>query len=211
MIHFVVSSPAAALPVIDRYGLEERRGGAFPLYMNGETSLTVSGAGKMATAAAAGWLFHAAGGVVDGAWLHLGLAGHAETDIGTGLLAHKVIDRGSGHAWYPAIMMENPAPSGVVMTVDQMDQEYDEGLLFDTDASGFFTATEHFATIELVHAYRIVADNHGATLGDNFSDDVVEDLVASKVGVIDGWVEELRELSAVAREGREGGAAGDDE
>ena len=87
MIHFVVSSPAAALPVIDRYGLEERRGGAFPLYMNGETSLTVSGAGKMATAAAAGWLFHAAGGVVDGAWLHLGLAGHAETDIGTGLLA----------------------------------------------------------------------------------------------------------------------------
>lgn len=210
MIHFIVSRSAEARPLIDRYGLEERAGGPFPLFANRHTALAVSGPGKMATAAATGWLFQACGAERDGAWLHVGMAGHAETEIGSGLLAHKVTDQGSGRSWYPAIMLEHPAPSTTVITVDQLDREYEGEALYDTEASGFLSAAERFATIELVHAYRVVVDNHGATLGDNFADDVVEDLVESKVSILDGWVEELREMSEVARRWRHGGGGGGD-
>lgn len=202
MIHFVVSRLSAARPLIDRYGLKERSGGPFPLFANQHTSLAISGRGKMVTAATTGWLYETCGAGQDGAWLHVGMAGHAEAEIGSGLLAHKVVDQGTGAAWYPAIMMEHPAPSATVITLDQLDREYEGDELYDIEASGFLAAAEHFATAELVHVYRIVADNHGATLGDNFADEVVEDLVASKMSILDGWVEELREQSEVARQGR---------
>lgn len=211
MIHLLVARAAEARPLVRRYGLQEQPAGPFPLFRGDSMVLAISSPGKTATAAASGWLHMAAGAVVDGGWLSVGMAGHAELEIGSGLLAHKVVDAGSGECWYPPIVLEHPAPSATVITVDDLEHDYEGSPLYDTEAAGFFAAAARFATAELVHAFRIVADNHGATLGDNFSDDVVEDLVASKIGVIDGWVEELRELSAVAREGQEGAATGDSE
>jgi adenosylhomocysteine nucleosidase len=203
MIHLLVAHPAEARPLVERYGLREAPAGPFPLFRGDSMVLAISGPGKTATAAAAGWLYLAAGGVADGAWLGVGMAGHAEMEIGSGVLAHKVVDAGTGESWYPPIVLEHPAPSATVITVDKLEHDYDGPPLYDTEAAGFFSAAARFATAELVHAFRIVADNHGATLGDNFAPDVAEDLVASKLGLLDGWIEELKEMSEVARRGGE--------
>jgi hypothetical protein len=203
MIHLLVARPAEARPLVERYGLREQPAGPFPLFRGDSMALAISGPGKTATAAAAGWLYLAAGGVADGAWLGVGMAGHAEMEIGSGVLAHKVVDAGSGECWYPPIVLEHPAPSTTVVTVDRLDQDYEGAPLYDTEAAGLFAAAGRFATAELVHAFRIVADNHGATLGDNFAEDVMADLVASKLDLLDGWIEELREMSELARRGGE--------
>lgn len=214
MIHLVVSQPAVARPLVEHLDLDAESAGAFPVYRGGDVALVVSGAGKMAAAAAAAHLHLAAGGTWDGGWLNVGVAGHAETEIGCGLLAHKVVDAGSGAAWYPpALLLAAPddaevVPSGiagpppataVLVTVDRLEGEYDGGALYDTEAAGFFTAAGRVASVELVQAYKVVADNHGATLGDNFGPAVVEDLVRSKLGVLDGLLARLARMSETAQ------------
>lgn len=199
MIHLTVARPAEARPLVQRYGLTGQDGTPFPLYRGDDIVLVVSGPGKIAAAAAAGWLHPVAGGRPDGAWLSIGLAGHAELEVGRGLLVHKVVDAGSGESWYPSMVLEHPVPTNTVITVEHLEGDYDGEVLYDREASGFFAAASRFATAELVQAFRIVADNHSATLGESFAPEVVEDLVESKLQLLDGFIEELLDLSREAR------------
>ncbi len=208
MIHLVVAHAAEARPLAARYGLREVAGpGDLPLFRGDGMALAVSGPGKLRTAAAAGYLFAAAGGVRDAAWLNLGMAGHAELAIGQALLAHKVSDAGSGTCWYPPMAFEPPCPTAAVLTVDRLEQDYEGERLYDTEAAGFFAAAGRFATSELVHACKIVIDNHGATLGEVFTDAVMEDLVAARLSLTDGLLAELRGLSEEVRRRRREGRA----
>jgi hypothetical protein len=167
--------------------------------------LTVSGPGKTAAAAAATHLFAASGGERDGVWVNVGMAGHGDLDIGRGVLAHKVIDEGSGRCWYPPLTLETPCPSATVLTVERLEEDYEGDRLYDTEAAGFFAAASRFATSELVHAFKVVIDNPAATLGDRFSPDVMEDLVASKLGVLGGLFDELRRMGDAVRSRRAAG------
>lgn len=214
MIHLVVSQPAVARPLLEHLQLDADSSGAFPVYRRGDVALVVAGAGKMAAAAATAHLHLATGGGRDGGWLNVGVAGHAEREIGCGLLAHKVVDAGSGAAWYPpALLLAAPDDAGAtagetagsppataaLVTVDRLEGEYDGGALYDTEAAGFFTAAGRVAGVELVQAYKVVADNHDATLGDNFGPAVVEDLVRSKLDVLDRLLARLTRMSETAR------------
>lgn len=194
MIHLVVSRPAEARPLRRRYGLEAVADAPFPTYLGDGVALAVGGEGKTSLAAATAHLFHAAGGRPDGVWLNLGVAGHGEMELGRCALAHKVVDAGSDAAWYPPLVVETPLPSAVVITVERLRGEYHGGALYDSVAAGFFAAAERFATAELVHALKIVADNHGAALGDGFSPQVMEDLVESKVDLVAALLAELAEM-----------------
>jgi hypothetical protein len=133
------------------------------------------------------------------------MAGHSELEIGRGLLAHKVVDEGSGACWYPPLIIETACPSATVLTVDVLEEDYEGDRLYDTEAAGFFAAASRFATCELVHAFKIVIDNHGATLGESFTPAVMEDLVASKLGLLDGLFDELRCTSELVRRRRDEG------
>ena len=200
MLHVVVAHPAEARPLVARFNLRGEPGhGAFTLYRGDSLTVAVGGPGKTAAAAAAAYLFGAAGGVRDGAWVNVGMAGHAELDVGRGLLAHKVTDEGSGCSWYPPLTIETACPSAAVLTVERLEEDYEGERLYDTEAAGFFAAASRFATCELVHAFKVVIDNHGATLGDRFAPEVMEDLVESKLGLLEGLFEELRGASEAVR------------
>jgi adenosylhomocysteine nucleosidase len=206
MIHLVVAHSAEARPLVARYDLRGENGhGAFPVYRGDSLVVAVGGPGKTAAASAAGYLFAAGGGGRDAAWVNLGMAGHAELEIGRGLLAHKVVDEGSGACWYPPLTIETACPSATVHTVEGLEEDYEGDRLYDTEAAGFFAAASRFATCELVHAFKIVIDNHGATLGESFTPEVMEDLVASKLGVLDGLFDDLRCASELVRRRREQG------
>lgn len=193
MLHVIVAHAAEARPLVARYNLREEDGhGAYPLYRGENLVVGVAGPGKTAAAAAAGFLFAAGDGDRDGAWVNVGMAGHSDLEIGRGLLAHKVVDEGSGACWYPPLMIETTCPSATVLTVEQLEEDYEGEVLYDTEAAGFFTAASRFSSCELIHAFKVVIDNHGATLGETFSDEVMEDLVESKLGLLDGLFDELR-------------------
>lgn len=206
MLHVVVAHPAEARPLVARYNLRGESGqGAFSVYRGDSLAVAVGGAGKTAAASAAAYLFATGGGGRDDAWVNIGMAGHSELEIGRGLLAHKVIDDGSGACWYPPLMIETTCPSATVLTVERLEEDYDGDRLYDTEAAGFFAAASRFALCELVHAFKIVIDNHGATLGESFTPEVMEDLVASKLGLLDGLFDELRSVSELVRRRREEG------
>jgi hypothetical protein len=200
MLNVVVAHAAEARPLVARYGLRGEPGhGAFTIYRGGSLTVAAGGAGKTAAAAATAYLFAAGGGVRDGAWVNIGMAGHAELEVGRGLLAHKVTDEGSGASWYPPLVVETTCPSASVLTVERLEEDYEGERLYDTEAAGFFAAASRFATAELVQAFKIVIDNHGATLGERFTPEVMEDLVASKLGLLDGLFDELRRAADLVR------------
>lgn len=194
MIHVVVAHPAEARPLIARYNLQGDPA-PFPLYRGDDMLLAVSGPGRTAAAAAAGFLAGVDASGAGTAWLNVGMAGHGELKIGQGLLAQRVHDATSGATWFPALVFDAPCPTAAVVTVERLEQDYDDDQLYDTEAAGFFAAASRFASTELVHAYKIVIDNHGATLGDNFSAEVMEDLVQSKLVALDSVLLELRRMA----------------
>ncbi|HEX6203411.1 MAG TPA: hypothetical protein VF100_10430 [Thermoanaerobaculia bacterium] len=206
MLHVVVAHPAEARPLVARYNLRGEPGhGAFTVYRGDGLAVAVGGTGKTAAAAAAAYLFASGGGMRDAAWVNVGMAGHAEMEIGRGLLAHKVTDEGSGACWFPPLVVETTCPSASVLTVERLEEDYEGERLYDTEAAGFFAAASRFATCELVHAFKIVLDNHGATLGDRFAPEVMEDLVESKLALLDGLFEELRRAGELVRRRHEEG------
>lgn len=200
MLHVVVAHPAEARPLVARFNLRGEPGhGAFTVYRGDSLAVAVGGPGKVAAAAAAAYLFAASGGVRDAAWVNVGMAGHAELDVGRGLLAHKVTDEGSGRSWYPPLVVETTCPSASLLTVERLEEDYEGERLYDTEAAGFFAAASRFATAELVHSFKVVIDNHGATLGDRFTPEVMADLVESKLGLLEGLFDELRAASESVR------------
>ena len=199
MIHLVVAHPAEARPLIARYNLQGDPA-PFPLYRGDGMLLVVSGPGRTAAAAAAGFLAGVDGAGPGTAWLNLGMAGHSELPIGQGLLAQRVHDATSGATWFPALVFDAPCPTAPVVTVERLEQDYEDEPLYDTEAAGFFAAASRFASVELVHAYKIVIDNHGATLGDNFTAEVMEDLVQSKLVALESVLLELRSMANQVRE-----------
>lgn len=199
MIRLVVALQAEARPLVERYGLAAAGSEPFPIYRGERAVLLVSGSGKLATAVATSHLHAAAGGERDAAWLHLGLAGHRDLPIGHGSLAHKVIDQGSGESWYPPILVGSPASSATVLTVDRREHDFEGPWMYDTEASGFFTAASRYSTLELVHAFKIVADTPDATLGDRSSAAFIDDLVRSKLEVVGRIADGLAQLAAELR------------
>lgn len=165
--HLVVALWSEARPLIDHFGLSQADPRApFRHYRRDDVALVVSGVGKTLAAAATAYLFAAEGGNRDQPWLNFGIAGHADAEVGTGLLAHKVEDAGSGRVWYPCPVFEPPAPTttATVRTVDRVVPDYPPDAACEMEAAGFCAAAARFAPSELVHVYKIVSDGPGTDL-----------------------------------------------
>ena len=121
-VNLVVALSCEARPLIQRLNLKQAKSIAgFRLYGNRQgVNLIVSGVGKLATAAACGYL---AGSQADeqaaaAAWLNVGIAGHRNMPLGEGALVHKVIDQSSGRVRYPPLVLNTRCPTTAVITVE---------------------------------------------------------------------------------------------
>ena len=94
-------------------------------------------------------------------WLNVGIAGHTSLPAGEALIAHKIVDCGSGRAWYPPQSFSPPCASEVLTTVDQPEREFSSPSAYDMEASGFYATACRFASAELVHCLKIVSDGPG--------------------------------------------------
>ena len=195
MLHFVVALQAEAKSLIDHFSLRRRTGGAFPVYVNENIALTVSGIGKVAAAAATGYLHAQTGNRRCAAWLNIGIAGHGRRAIGDGVLIHKITDQITGRSWYPPLTFELPCASGDLISVDEPETEYRENGFYDMEAAGFYATACRFTTAELVHCYKIVSDNL-VTSTEQISGKTVQTLVEQRLDTIDVLVQALRALGA---------------
>ncbi len=196
MIHLVVAIPCEAKPLQRHFGLRAvPNNGPFRVYESDEFRLIVSGVGKLAAAAATAYLQGRSGLQGDCGWLNIGTAGHAEQAVGSGMLAHRIRDAGSGCCWYPPLLLETAAPTATVITVEQPETRYPGTAAYDMEAAGFAAAASRCATSELVHSYKVISDNHRQPVR-QVTKGLVEELINAQLDRIEQLLQQLAQLTA---------------
>ena len=215
-IYFAVALPAEARPIIDYYRLRTvPNSGPFRVYESEDIRLIVSGPGKIPAASAVGFLYAFSGGMRNRIWLNVGIAGHRDFQVGTGVLAHKITDQSSGQNWYPPIVFDPPCETESVLTVDRP-VVYGDGsggdrftpvrlfepvpsrtvpdahCVYEMEAAGFYDTATRFSTAELVQCYKIISDNRGSSV--KISADFVEKLICDHLNIIDTILDRMKPL-----------------
>lgn len=165
---WVVALKSEADPLLQRFFLnrdEEASYGGFPIFRNEDASvwLTISGPGKVNSAAASTWLrsksmIHSSEPAV---WINFGIAGGSAGEVGDVFRAGKISDGSSGRSWFPQAVWPKKydLPVVTIVTVDQPTENYrDKNTLIEMEASGFFPMASKFAGNELSQVFKVVSD-----------------------------------------------------
>lgn len=194
MIHIVTALPCEARPILDYYDLAPlQQGGHFRVYGDEDYTLIISGIGKLAAAAACGYL-GALQASQHGAWLNIGIAGHRDYAVGDAYLAHRITDQASQQHWYPSVIFDPPCPTEHLISVDTAETGYALPALYEMEAAGFYNSAIRFAPSELVHCYKVISDN-ASSPADRVSPQQVETLIQDKILQITSIITTLQQLS----------------
>ena len=198
-IHVVTALAEEARPLIDSLGLERLVSRSpFPTYHNGDWWLSVSGIGKAASAAATALLFARAGERRRQVWLNIGVAGHRDLPVGQLVIADQLIDKATDRRWYPQVLIDPGCPRTSVCTVERVESEYRDQLVFEMEAAGFFGTAIRFSTAELIHVFKVVSDNRLNPV-ESLARARMGELVAAAVPQIERFGRSLAELAEEAR------------
>jgi len=159
-VNFVVALPAEARPIASYFELRRTtpdRG--FPFYQGERIALVISGPGKVASAAAVGWLSARTNCTSNAIWLNVGIAGHRERALGEAVMAHRIADQATDRRWYPPLAIQPPVETIGVRTLDQPASGYPTDEALEMEASGFYPTACRFSTGELVHCFKVISDN----------------------------------------------------
>ena len=156
-IALVVALVAEARPLVARFGLRHlHNDGQSVAYGDEGLTLTVTGPGKDAAAAAMARLQGLGASDAPAIWLNVGIAGCGHLPLGTAFMAHAIVDQRSGERHYPTFPFRPPCPTTTVITVAHPVDEYDADCAYDMEASGIFEIAR--GSSELVHSLKIVSD-----------------------------------------------------
>lgn len=196
MLNIVVALKCEAKTIIQHYGLKHVPGKhPFPVYEKDGIALTISGPGKVAAAAATAVIYTMFGESSNIGWLNLGIAGHKSRSLGQGVLANKITDKASNRNWYPPIVFTPPCESENLITVDQVENQYQKNAVYEMEASGFYETASRFSTAELVHSYKVISDNTDYSTK-NITEESVKQLIKTNLEEIDAIFQEINYLSA---------------
>lgn len=155
----VTALPAESRALLDALKLRQVKTRHLRLYSNDEYLLLETGLGKLSAAAGVGAVLQAQSDI--SGMVNIGIAG-GNFDYGTVLAAHHVQDQASGAQWFPH-MPENKAFRAVltakISTLDAPGKQYQQGILFDMEAAGIFTAASRYLSTSQIHCIKVVSDN----------------------------------------------------
>jgi len=184
MINLIVALPEEARPIIHYYRLKRLHHlHAFPVYAGDNLRLVVCGIGTLAAATATGYLAGIVGVEPNMVWLNIGIAGSANISVGEAVLAHQITDIARQQHFYPAVCFETALKTVAVQTVSAPETGYSEGMVYDMEAAGFYSAAMRFSTTELIHSLKIISDNNTRDI-DSLSGARVVTLVEQNMEVI---------------------------
>ncbi len=193
MIRFVVALPPEADALVRRYRMEPCEG-AFRWFLSAEAALVISGAGKIAAAAATAYLHARTGEEPLAVWLNFGTAGHRDRPPGDVLLAHTVTDAASGARLHPT-RLDGPDLEAVeVKTVDRPEVEFASEAAYDMEAYGFAAAAIRFSSSELVQSIKIVSDNRETTTA-AWGASSVRNLIEPRLDLVARAADRFREIA----------------
>lgn len=209
MIHLITALKPEARPLLEHFDLRPLPGSrAFPVYQNrnGDITLTRSGPGKAAAAAATELTRALFKADKSHAWLNIGVAGHASLPLGQAALVAKITDAASGQTWFPSPVFSAAAlPVCELLTIEEPCADHQE-VLFDMEGAGFFSAVSGCATTELAQTVKVVSDN-AEHPPEDLTSTRVSRLLEDNLAVIDALA---RQLLSLAEEERRRLHPGDD-
>jgi adenosylhomocysteine nucleosidase len=196
MIHFLVAFDAEARPLIDHFKLKrQHHERSFPAYLGEQHALIVSGAGKIAAAAATAHLHGLTGFRHHQVWINFGIAGHPSLPVGETRLCHQLIDKHSKQVFYPQLVIRSPWQSERLLTLDEPDKGYADDSLLDMEASSFFATANRYATSELVQVVKVVSDNAKAPINGIPTKQQIIELLAPQVEALNHFSDSLQQLA----------------
>jgi hypothetical protein len=172
---------------------------AFALFSNEETVLIESGQGAQQTAAAIGFIagrlphHHAI------AWLNLGIAGHANADIGRLFIAQRILDTQSQHCHYPDRSLKLGIDAETVCSYPDINHDYQQTALYDVEAWAFFASALNFSSVELIQCLKVVSDNRSSPVA-VLDKQTVPKLFQPHINAILEVIEQLRERALQLRQ-----------
>lgn len=185
MIHFICALKSEAQLLIEHFALNHLQGSQpYHIYLSKtkHISLTLSGVGKLAAAAATAYTFSKLACQYDDIWLNLGIAGHKEHELGEIYVCNRIEDAGSQKKWFPQITYDTEINREKLLTLDQPSTDYID-CLFDMEASGFVATASKFSRLEFIQSFKIISDNsmHPAS---NMSGNHVQSLIKPHIDSI---------------------------
>jgi hypothetical protein len=163
----------------------------------GMISLTLSGIGKVSAASAVIHTSMLLNNKETNGWLNFGIAGHSFHDIGTPVLANKIIDNVTGNTWYPQILFNTSHQSNTLITLDRPSFNYHDKAMYDMEAAGFFEAACKVSSLELSQCLKIISDNKSHDIK-SINKNGVTRLVECNLKTISKVVQELLHLASIS-------------
>ncbi|GJL82883.1 MAG: hypothetical protein DHS20C01_25170 [marine bacterium B5-7] len=196
----VTALSCEARPWIEHYGLKPIASFGFKAYTSDDIALVVSGIGQNACAAATGFL---AGHFQTGpecVWINAGIAGHPDLPRGTVVVVNKSRYVNQSEFHYPSIPIPLKLFSAECLTVDTVESEYADQMLYDMECAGYFGAARRFSPVDLVHAVKVVSDNRVHSWSD-LDRHAISDLINSRLEtIIQTFINPLLDLATIIRD-----------
>ncbi len=196
-LNLIVAHTLEALPLVSMFSMRKVSSDP-PAYENESgLRLLVCGQGQQCAADA----LHALADKNDEsncAWLNVGIAGHQSMEIGSCIVANKIVQRSSGARFYP-IPFRHELAAGELHTVDQTELSYPDDVAYDMEAAGFFEAASQISTLELVQCVKIVSDNAKSGV-ENINKQFVRELFEANQSAISGFVKSLAVIHQIHRQ-----------
>lgn len=155
----ITALPAESRVFIDALKLRHMPLRGLRLYAAEPYLLLQTGLGKLNAAAATAALLTTRPDVT--AVINAGIAGGTASQ-GSVHLAHHVLDVATGRQWYPHLPPQRTVAqlsTHSIHSVDKPARDYTDGVLFDMEAAGIFTAASNYLSTDAIHAVKVVSDN----------------------------------------------------
>ena len=160
MLSIMVALNCEAKPWVDLYKLKKVVNTPFELYAREgvEIEIVVTGIGASVMSTAIGWL----AGINrqrSGAWLNLGIAGHADKSLGELVRVHAFIDANDLKHYYPPLTAACKNQSEALLSVNIPTSTYPESAMVDMEGLAFYRSARMFSDSELIASLKVVSDN----------------------------------------------------
>ena len=195
-MNFIVALSCEAKPIIDELRLTKQFSPTpFPVFRNDFHRLVVSGIGKVAAAAATGFLLGSSSTKREvQAYLNVGIAGHGTLQTNTAFIASCISDDQDKAIFYPPQIIDSDFELSRLCTCSHPNQKYEKGLGFDMEAHAFYSIASRSATRELIQVLKVVSDNEGRSL-ESIQPTMVKEYICNHLLSILTFAQELDTLA----------------
>ncbi|MBL65797.1 MAG: hypothetical protein CML14_06390 [Puniceicoccaceae bacterium] len=165
-MNFIVALSCEAKPIINELRLTKQFSPTpFEVFRNDFHQLVVTGIGKVAAAAATGFLLGSSTRKQEvQTYLNVGIAGHGTLQTNTAFIANSISDDQDKAIFYPPQIIDSDFELSRLCTCSDPNQNYEKGLGFDMEAHAFYSIASRSATRELIQVLKVVSDNEGQSL-----------------------------------------------